>query len=75
MAYEHILYEVNDRIATITLNRPDRMNAWTPVMERAVRYAMEASSADDNVRVIRAHRCGPCVASFMEKRPPRFTGK
>lgn len=49
MAYEHILYEVSDRIATITLNRPDRMNAWTPVM---VRDAMEASSADDNVRVI-----------------------
>lgn len=52
MAYEHILYEVSDRIATITLNRPDRMNAWTPVMERDVRAAMEASSADDNVRVI-----------------------
>lgn len=52
MAYEHILYEVSDRIATITLNRPDRMNAWTPVMERDVRDAMEASSADDNVRVI-----------------------
>ncbi|MEA2833228.1 MAG: hypothetical protein QOG66_1430 [Methylobacteriaceae bacterium] len=52
MAYEHILYEVSDKIATITLNRPDRMNAWTPVMERDVRHAMEASSADDNVRVI-----------------------
>ncbi|MCK1409347.1 enoyl-CoA hydratase [Bradyrhizobium sp. 76] len=52
MAYEHILYEVRDKVATITLNRPDRMNAWTPIMERDVRHAMEASSADDNVRVI-----------------------
>jgi len=52
MAYEHILYEVSDKVATITLNRPDRMNAWTPIMERDVRHAMEASSADDNVRVI-----------------------
>jgi enoyl-CoA hydratase/carnithine racemase len=34
MAYEHILYEVSDKVATITLNRPDRMNAWTPIMER-----------------------------------------
>ena len=52
MAYELILYEVSDKVATITLNRPDRMNAWTPTMERDVRHAMEASSADDDVRVI-----------------------
>ena len=41
MAYQHILYEVSEKIATITLNRPDRMNAWTPIMERDVRHAME----------------------------------
>ncbi|MEY9242324.1 enoyl-CoA hydratase/carnithine racemase [Bradyrhizobium elkanii] len=52
MSYEHILYEVSDRIATITLNRPDRMNAWTAIMERDVRHAMEAAANDDNVRVI-----------------------
>jgi enoyl-CoA hydratase/carnithine racemase len=52
VAYQQILYDVSDRIATITLNRPDRMNAWTPVMDRDVRHAMEAASADDDVRVI-----------------------
>ena len=52
MTYQHILYEVSEKIATITLNRPDRMNAWTPIMERDVRHAMETASADDNVRVI-----------------------
>ena len=52
MSYQHILYETKDKIATITLNRPDRMNAWTPIMERDVRQAMETASADDNVRVI-----------------------
>jgi enoyl-CoA hydratase/carnithine racemase len=52
VTYQHILYEVSEKIATITLNRPDRMNAWTPVMEREVRHAMEAAAADDNVRVI-----------------------
>ena len=52
MTYQHILYDVSEKIATITLNRPDRMNAWTPIMERDVRDAMEAASGDDNVRVI-----------------------
>lgn len=52
MSYQDILYEVADRIATITLNRPDRMNAWTPVMEREVRTAMQQAAADSEVRVI-----------------------
>jgi len=52
VTYQHILYEVSEKIATITLNRPDRMNAWTPVMERDVRHAMEAAAADGDVRVI-----------------------
>src|SRR5262245_18330610 len=52
MTYEHILYEVQDRIATVTLNRPDRLNAWTPVMEREVRAAMTEATADEAVRVI-----------------------
>ncbi len=52
MTYQHILYEVDEKIATITLNRPERMNAWTPIMERDVRHAMETAAADDHVRVI-----------------------
>src|SRR5258708_30101222 len=52
VSYQHILYEVSEKIATITLHRPDRMNAWTPIMEHDVRHAMEAAAADDNVRVI-----------------------
>jgi enoyl-CoA hydratase/carnithine racemase len=52
MSYQDITYDVADRIATITLNRPDRMNAWTPVMEREVRAAMEAAAGDGEIRVI-----------------------
>ena len=52
MTYQDILYDVSDRIATVTLNRPDRMNAWTPGMERDVRHAMETAAKDDGVRVI-----------------------
>src|SRR2546425_13219490 len=52
MAYQDILYDVADGIATVTLNRPDRLNAWTGVMETEVRAAMRAASDDDKVRVV-----------------------
>lgn len=52
MPYEHIKYGVENRIARITLNRPDRMNAWTATMEREVRLAMEDAGRDDEVRAI-----------------------
>src|ERR1700710_3339088 len=52
VTYQHILYDVSEKIATITLHRPERMNAWTPIMERDVRHAMESAAADDDVRVI-----------------------
>ncbi|MBV8817873.1 MAG: enoyl-CoA hydratase [Acidobacteriaceae bacterium] len=52
MPYQEILYDTADRIATITLNRPEKLNAWTGVMDQEVRDAMYAAEADDNVRVI-----------------------
>jgi enoyl-CoA hydratase/carnithine racemase len=52
VTYQQIVYEVSDKIATITLNRPDRMNAWTPIMEQDVRDAMEKAAGDHEVRVI-----------------------
>ena len=52
MSYEQILYEVSDAIATITLNRPEALNAWTDVMAEEVWQAMHAAERDDAVRVI-----------------------
>jgi len=45
-------YSVSDRIATITLSRPERLNAWTGRMSFEYRTALAEASADDDVRVI-----------------------
>lgn len=52
MSYQEVVYEVSERIATITLFRPEKLNAWTARMGRDVREAMEAADDDDEVRVI-----------------------
>jgi enoyl-CoA hydratase/carnithine racemase len=52
MEFEQILYEVEDHVLTITLNRPDRLNAFTPVMGRELIEALDAADADDSVRAI-----------------------
>jgi len=52
MPNQETLYSVADRVATITLNRPDKLNAWTAIMEREVRAAMAEAEQDEQVRVI-----------------------
>ena len=52
MPNQETLYQVADRVATITLNRPDKLNAWTAIMEGEVRAAMEEAEQDKNVCVI-----------------------
>ena len=47
-----VLYEVSDGIATITLNRPDRLNAWTTPLARRYYAALDQAAADNDVRVI-----------------------
>jgi len=49
MEFTTITYEVADRVATITLNRPDRLNALSPAMVGELRRAYAAAEADDDV--------------------------
>jgi enoyl-CoA hydratase/carnithine racemase len=49
MTYETIQYEVADRVATITFNRPDQLNAVSPAMVRELREAYAAAEADPDV--------------------------
>ena len=52
MSYEHITYETDGAIATITLNRPDKLNAYTAIMGRELEDAFNQADQDDAVRVI-----------------------
>ena len=52
MNYETILYEVEGRIATITLNRPEKFNTIRPPMPAEIEQALAAAHRDDQVRVV-----------------------
>src|SRR5262245_38350746 len=52
MAYETILCEVVDCICTITLNRPEKLNAWTAKMDLELTDALHKAAADPEVRAI-----------------------
>ncbi|MFN0092585.1 MAG: crotonase/enoyl-CoA hydratase family protein [Acidimicrobiales bacterium] len=52
MAYEQILYEVDDRVLTLTLNRPERLNAFTRTMLEELCDALDRADADDGIRAI-----------------------
>jgi enoyl-CoA hydratase/carnithine racemase len=50
--YEQILFEIDDPVATIQLNRPDRLNAWTDRMGEEVRHAIARAESDPSVVAI-----------------------
>ena len=52
MDFQEIRYEVADRVLTVTLNRPDRLNAFTATMARELIEAFDRADADDDVRAV-----------------------
>jgi len=52
MAYETILYSIDEQILTITLNRPEKLNAYNATMQAELIDAFDKADADDNVRAI-----------------------
>ncbi|MGD0190045.1 MAG: enoyl-CoA hydratase [Rhizomicrobium sp.] len=67
-AYPDILYGVDERIATITLNRPDRLNAYTGQMADSLKRAMADANEDRDVRsiVITGAGRGFCAGADMD---------
>ncbi len=52
MSYQTLLFELADGVATVTLNRPERMNAWNDTMQRELSLAMKRCDEDDAVRAV-----------------------
>lgn len=51
-AYTAILFDIDDGVATVTLNWPERMNAWTDTMAAALADVMKRCDLDDAVRAV-----------------------
>jgi enoyl-CoA hydratase/carnithine racemase len=63
-----VLYDVTDGIATITLNRPDRLNAWTGALARRYYDLLDEAKTDNDVRVIIVTGAGKgfCAGADMD---------
>src|SRR5262249_33082834 len=76
-SWQEILYQVQERVATITLNRPEKLNAWTVVMARELREALTAAQADEGVRaiIITGAGRGFCSGADMSRLAAAAAGK
>ncbi|MFV8835553.1 crotonase/enoyl-CoA hydratase family protein [Aquisalimonas sp.] len=69
MSYETLQYEVDQGVLTLTLDRPDRMNAFNDAMRRELIEAFDAADSDDSVRAIIVTGAGKafCAGADLEK--------
>jgi enoyl-CoA hydratase len=59
--YEQIIVERRGRVALVTLNRPAKLNAWTPRMMTEYRDAIERANTDPDIGSIVMTGAGPCL--------------
>jgi enoyl-CoA hydratase/carnithine racemase len=76
MSFEQIRYDVVDSIATITLHRPERLNAVTTTLLRELIAALDAADADDGVRAVIVTGAGRafCAGADLGAGPETFDG-
>jgi len=75
MDFEQITTDVSDHVLTITLNRPDRLNAFTAEMGDELRAAFDQADADDEVRAVIVTGAGRgfCAGADLERGSETFT--
>src|SRR5260370_5534223 len=61
--FEQITTDVADRVLTITLNRPERLNACTATIARELMHSFDRAVVDDEVRAILATGAGRCLCA------------
>ena len=77
LGFEHIVYEKNGPRATVTLNRPEVLNAFDFLMLRELARAFEDASWDDDIRVVVVTGTGRafCVGADLRKWGEELVGK
>jgi enoyl-CoA hydratase/carnithine racemase len=71
---EQVIEQVQDGVLTITLNRPDRLNAWTATMAGELMSAFDRADADDDVRAVVVTGAGRafCAGADLERAGETF---
>jgi len=72
MAFTQIRYEVKNAVAEVTLNRPDRLNAWTKTMMEELIAAADMADADDAVRAVIVTGAGRAFCAGADLDPDTF---
>jgi enoyl-CoA hydratase/carnithine racemase len=77
MSYQTLGFEVDDRIATVTLNRPERMNAWNDTMAAEMRDALRRCDEDDEIRAVVVTGAGRafCAGADLSGGGDTFAGR
>ena len=74
MSYQDLLYGVDGKVATITLNRPERMNALSRNLEAEIHRALDEADADRNVRAIILTGAGAAFSAGYDQQAAPASG-
>jgi enoyl-CoA hydratase/carnithine racemase len=74
MTYDTVLYEVADGVATVTLNRPERLNAWNSLLGAELGDAMAEADGDDSVRAVVVTGAGRAFCAGADLSAGEFGG-
>lgn len=75
--FQQIEFKVQDRVALVTLNRPEQMNTWTPIMSRELSDAMYECDENDDIRAVVVTGAGRafCAGADLSGGEEGFTSK